>query len=207
MVRKFTIVLAACLLSSTAAAQDVTEPVGAGPVEIAAVPGGGMFFLTSSNGTEPKFGNYTLGTSVTGNVNRWIGIEGDVSLALGVRQGLTFNQAALTDQKTPTMLGYNASFLYSPWGSDRRVAPYAAAGLGALAMFNTDDVENLGVTRDRTHLTSNIGAGLKWFPVPRWGVRFDYRFFMIRNDQEAPAFFGQEDREAHRIYGGLVFTN
>jgi hypothetical protein len=46
-----------------------------------------MFFMKSANGTEPKFGNYTLETSVVGNVNRWIGIEGDPSLALGVRQG------------------------------------------------------------------------------------------------------------------------
>jgi hypothetical protein len=71
-----TIVLAVCLISATAAGQETGQPVGAGPVEIAAVPGGGTFFMKSSNGTEPKFGNYTLATSVVGNVNRWIGIEG-----------------------------------------------------------------------------------------------------------------------------------
>ena len=209
MLRRISIALslvsALSLAGNRAYAQDSAELVGAGAVEISASPGGGTFFLQSTNGAEPKFDNYTLGASFIGNVNRFVGIEGDLNLALGRQQTLTFPNASF-DQKTPTMLGYNGSALISPWGSDRRVSPYLAAGLGAMTMFNTTEVEAIGILNRRTFMTTNVGGGLKWFPVPNWGVRGDYRYFMIRNNEEAPTFFGQEDRNAHRIYAGLVYT-
>jgi opacity protein-like surface antigen len=194
------------LVGAHAYAQEGSAPVGAGAVEISASPGGGTFFMKSTNGAEPKFDNYTLGASFIGNVNRFVGIEGDLNLALGRQQNLDFLASSLDDQKTPTMVGYNGSAIISPWGSDRRVAPYVAAGLGAMTMFNTTDVEAIGIFSRRTFLTTNVGAGLKWFPVAHWGVRGDYRYFLIRNNDDAPRFFGQEDRNAHRVYAGLVYT-
>src|SRR5262245_54800911 len=186
MLRRIVIVVAAaCLTSAVAGAQETATPAGAGPVEIAAVPGGGMFFMKSTTGTEPDFSNYTMGTSVIGNINRWIGIEGDLSWALGMRQGLTFNQTALTDQKTPTMMSYTGGVLYSPWGSDRRIAPYGAAALGGMTMFNASSVENLGVTSNENYLVTNFGGGVKWFPIPHWGARADYRYYMIHNNADA----------------------
>src|SRR5215210_3813479 len=102
MLRRVTIALslasAFCLAGARAHAQEGAELVGAGSVEVAAAPGGGTFFLESTNGTEPKFDNYTLGASFIGNVNRFVGIEGDLNLALGRQQTLTFPTASIADQ-------------------------------------------------------------------------------------------------------------
>ena len=66
------------MIAFTAAIASAQEgSVGAGRVEIGAFPGGGMFFMKSSNGNEPAFGNYALGGSLTVNLNRWVGLEGE----------------------------------------------------------------------------------------------------------------------------------
>jgi hypothetical protein len=192
-------------VAGSAIAQEATG-VGAGRVEVTAVPIGGMFFVPSSSDVEPKFRNYGLGAAVTGNINRWVGLEGDVTYALGMRQNLTFNGALLADQKTPNMLTYTGNVIVNPWGSDRRLVPYLAGGAGALTMFNATDVENLGVTTNQTYFTTNVGGGVRWFASQNWGLRGDYRLIMIRNKDDAPLFFGQENRLGHRISGSFVFT-
>lgn len=193
------------LAVSTAIAQETTG-AGAGRVEVAAAPIGGVFFVPSSSDVEPKFRNYGLGAAVTGNINRWVGIEGDVTYAIGRRQTLTFTDAVLTDQKTPNLLAYSGNVIVNPWGSDRRIVPYLSGGAGALTMFNATDVENLGVTSNQTYFTTNVGGGVRWFVSNNWGLRGDYRLFMIRSKADAPVFFGQENRLGHRISGSFVFT-
>jgi hypothetical protein len=47
---------------------------------------------------------------------------------------------------------------------------------------------------------------LKWFASRHWGVRADYRLFRVKQKDTAPAFFGQENRYGHRVYGGVVLT-
>jgi hypothetical protein len=189
----------------TASAQELGA--GAGRVEIGAAPGGGLFVMESTDAVEPKFRNYAFTASLTFNANRWVGVEGDVAFAMGVRQNLTFNAGTLGDQKTPHMLSYSGNFVFYPAGSNRAVVPYAAAGAGALTMFNTTDVENLGIVKNETYLMTNVGGGLKWFPARHWGVRGDYRLMMVRSNDTAPDFFGrQETRLAHRVYGALILT-
>jgi hypothetical protein len=73
-------------------------------------------------------------------------------------------------------------------------------------MFNTTDVETLGVIKNETYLMTNVGGGLKWFAARHWGLRGDYRLLMIRSKETAPAFFGQELRLAHRFYGAVLIT-
>ncbi len=196
---------AVALATGTAFAQETTAP-GAGRVEITAAPVGGIFFVPSSSETEPKFRNYGLGAAVTGNINRWVGVEGDITYAIGMRQNVTFNDAVLTDQKTPNLLSYSGNVIVNPWGSNRRLVPYLAGGAGALTMFNTTDVENLGVTTNETFFTTNVGGGLRWFASRNWGLRGDYRFIMIPSKDNAPVFFGQEDRKGHRLSASFVFT-
>ena len=85
----------------------------------------------------------------------------------------------------------------------------AGAGIGGLTMtdYYARDVEALGVTKNETFLTGNVGGGLKWFATRHIGLRADYRMLMVKSKDNAPAFFGQENRCGHRIYGGLLFTN
>src|SRR5215471_6882196 len=47
------------------------------------------------------------------------------------------------------------------------------------------------------------GVGVKWF-TGRWGLRGDYRFIAVQSKDSAPAFFGQETRYGHRVYGAVL---
>jgi len=209
MFRKQVAMLIAATLFGTgvAFAQDNGAGVGAGRVEIAAIPIGGVVFLQPDGGTQPKFNNYVLGASATGNINRWVGIEGDLNFAVGRRQDLTFNGASLLNQKTPNLWQYSGNVIVNPGGSDHMVVPYLAGGLGGLTMLNTTDAASLGVTTNQTYLTTNVGGGVRFFPMRHWGIRGDYRFIMIHNNDGGPAFFtSTEDRHANRVYGSFILT-
>jgi hypothetical protein len=180
---------------------------GAGRFEVTALPGGGMFFMTSGNDAEPEFWNYVVGGAFAYNINRWVGIEGEGGGVVGLKQNLTFNGEALTDQRTPLMLGYTGNVVVAPWGSDRPYVPFALAGVGGLTMFETDEVANLGITNNMHYLTGTVGGGLKWFAARHFGVRGEYRLMMVDGKTKAPAFFGRDEiRYGHRVSGGLVFT-
>lgn len=196
MTRWITMLIVAFSLVGTRA---YGQEIGAGPgsAEVTVIPGGGMFFVSST--TESSFGNYNLGGALTYNVNRFVGVEGEVGGTLGVTQDLQF--AGLTSsQKTPNMLGYTGNLVVSA-AARRGTVPYATSGIGGLTMFNST---TLGITNNETFLTGNVGGGIKWYANNRWGLRGDYRFIMVRSNDSAPAFFGQETRYGHRIYGAFI---
>jgi hypothetical protein len=210
--------IAAVLYGASAYAQE-TGLVGAGKVEIAAIPIGGVVFLqpsasTTSGGTSPvtaanmpKFNSYVFGASATANVNPWIGIEGDLSFGVGRRQDLTFSNVTLLNQKTPNLWNYNGSVIVNVTRSDRAIVPYAAGGIGAITMLNTTDAATLGVSSNQTYLTENVGGGLRWFPIEHWGIRGDYRHFFINSNSNGPAFFAQNtNRHANRMYASVILT-
>src|SRR5436190_16919943 len=133
MFRRVLMVLAAAAFAvGTAYAQE--GGAGAGRVEIGAFPGGGMFFTQSTQGNEPDFGNYALAGSVTVNVSRWIGIEGEGGGSVGLHQ--TFNVAGntFTETRTPSMYSYNGNVAAHLAGSNPAIVPYATAGLGGLTI-------------------------------------------------------------------------
>jgi opacity protein-like surface antigen len=205
MVRKVAILSGAMLF--TAATVFAQENVGAGRVEVGAIPAGGLVFLQSDDGTQPKFNNYVLGASVAGNFNRYVGLEGDLTFAVGRRQSLDFTTFSVADQKTPNLWNYNGSVIVNPWGKDKAVVPYVAAGLGGLTLMNSPDTANIGLTTNQTYLTTNVGGGVRWFPMPHWGLRGDYRYFMVNSVDTAPSFFAlTQDRHANRVYGSVIFT-
>jgi hypothetical protein len=197
-----------CVLSagvaSAAFAQD--NGAGAGRVEIAAAPIGGVFFMPSADNEEPRFDNFGIGAALAGNVNRWWGLEADLGLAIGRRQSLTFSGVPLVDQKTPNLWSYSGGVVINPWGSDRPVVPYIAGGVGGMTLTNTGVTDSLDVDDNHTFLTTNVGGGLRWFATTHWGLRGDYRLFMIRNRDDAPQFFGRENRRAHRLAASVIFT-
>ena len=73
-------------------------------------------------------------------------------------------------------------------------------GVGGLTLF---DKAGLAIPDTETFFTGNVGGGVKWFNG-RWGLRADYRFTAVRSKDDAPAFFGQETRYGHRIYGAVL---
>lgn len=206
MTRKV-LVLLAVMAFVAASAYGQERGGGAGRIEIGAFPGGGMFFTKTTTGNEPAFANYALGGSFTLNVSRIVGIEGEGGATIGVRQAFTFGETASANERSPSSWMYHGNLVVNPGGSDRALVPYATAGLGGLTLCPCGDAKNtLGVTTYKSYLTGNLGGGLKWFSTRHVGIRGDYRFFMVKNNDTAPLFFGNETRYGHRVQGGLVFT-
>ena len=184
--------------ASPALAQESGATVG--KVEVSIIPGGGFFFTENTEAQEPSFGNYDLGGAVAVNFNRYIGVEGEVSGALGFEQGLQFG-GVTADRKTPHILNYSGNVVVAvPNGSS--VVPYVTGGIGALSLFER---ASLGINDTETFLTGNVGGGVKWY-AGRWGVRGDYRFVGVQSKDDAPAFFGQETRYGHRVYGAVILN-
>ena len=185
---------------ATQAYAQESAAAGPGPVVVTIIPGGATFFTEGTDAKGPSFGNYNLGAGVTVNFNRFVGVEGEVSGALGISQDLQFG-GLTSNLKTPNLLNYSGNLvLYAPNKSS--VVPYVTGGVGGLSAFQRTEV---GINNTETFLTGNVGGGLNWY-AGRWGLRGDYRFVAVRSKTDAPAFFGQETRYGHRVYGGVILN-
>ena len=181
--------------TSSAFAQEVT-PATEGRAVVTIIPGGATFLTEGKNSSGPSFSNYNLGGAVAGNFNKYVGVEGEVLSSIGMTQTLT---GFANDTKTPNTLSYTGNLVVS-FPTGKGVVPYVTGGAGATSVFETAD---LGVIGTQTFFTSNVGGGLKWY-AGRWGLRVDYRFIAVQGKDDAPAFFGPENRYAHRVYGGFL---
>ena len=177
-------------------AQDATP--GPGTVVVTIIPGGGTFFTESKDTTGPSFGSYDLGGAFAGNFNRHIGIEGEVSGKLGVSQSIN---GFPSDTKSPNMLNYSGNLIVQA-PTAHSIVPYVTGGVGGLSLFER---AGLGITDTETFFTGNVGGGVKWYSG-RWGLRGDYRFIAVQSKDDAPAFWGQETRYGHRVYGGIILN-
>ena len=83
-----------------------------------------------------------------------------------------------------------------------RRAVLRGVGIGGLSLF---EKQSLGIDDTQTFFTSNVGGGVSWY-AGRWGLRGDYRFIALKSKDDAPAFFGQETRYGHRVYGGVLLN-
>jgi hypothetical protein len=205
-------ILALMGASYNAAAQEVP---GAGRAEIGIFPVGGFWFTQGSRSNEvngvrqPKFKDYQLGLAGTYNANRLFGLEGEFGAGLGLDQNVTVNDVTFST-KVPKTYTLNGNLLYNPWGSDTRWVPYVTAGVGALTFRRQTNADRLGGVFDRTTFFSqNFGGGVKWFTASNWGLRGDYRFFVINGKSDVNPLFTQgnnENRFGNRVYGSFVLT-
>jgi hypothetical protein len=200
MTRWMAVLLAAVGLlgTSQAYAQDATP--GPGSVVVTIIPGGGTFFTESKDTGRTSFGNYDLGAGVTVHFNRYVAIEGEVSGAVGVAQDLLIG-GRTSNLKSPNSLNYSGNIVLSA-ANRSSVVPYVTGGIGGLSLF---EKASLGINGTETFFTSNVGGGVNWY-AGRWGVRGDYRFVAAQSKDSASAFFGQETRYGHRIYGGVLLN-
>jgi opacity protein-like surface antigen len=185
--------------AATALAQEVVP--GPGAVVVTIIPGGATFFTEAKDNPQgPSFGNYDLGAGVAVNFNRFLAVEGEVSGALGVSQSLRVGTSDL-DERTPHLLNYSANLVVSaPTG--KSVVPYVTGGVGGLSLFER---RAFTINDTETFLTGNVGGGINWY-AGRWGLRGDYRFIAVQSKDDAPAFFGQQTRYGHRVYGGVLLN-
>jgi hypothetical protein len=184
--------------ASRADAQPLTP--GPGRVELNIIPTGGVFFTEGAETKEPSFGNYNLGASVAVNFNRYVGVEGEVSGAIGVTQDLQIG-GVTANRETPQLLNYAGNVVVSV-PNRSAVVPYVSGGVGGLSLF---EKASLGVNDTETFLTGNVGGGVKWY-AGRWGLRADYRFIGVQSKDNASIFFGNETRYGHRVYGGVLLN-
>jgi hypothetical protein len=185
--------------ASQAYAQE-SNAAGPGPVVVTIIPGGATFFTEDKDTNGPSFGNYGLGGAVTVNFNRFVGVEGEVAGALGITQDLDFANGT-SNLKTPNFLNYSGNVVVSA-PNRTSVVPYVTGGVGGLSLF---EKQSLGINDTETFFTSNVGGGVSWYSG-RWGLRGDYRFIAVKSKDDAPAFFGQETRYGHRVYGGVLLN-
>ena len=172
---------------------------GPGTVVLTIIPGGATFFTEGKDSSGPSFGSYDLGAGLAVNFNRFVGVEGEVSGSLGLEQDLLFAGQQTSNIKTPNLLNYSGNLVISA-ANHSSVTPYVTGGIGGLSVFERP---GLGIAGTNTFFTSNVGAGVKWF-TGRWGLRGDYRFLAVEAKDDAPAFFGQERRYGHRVYGAIL---
>ena len=203
--------LALAVSAGPVAAQERTgaqrqETTGAQRTEISsAVFSGGMLLVPSADPAADVSRSYVISGAVTRNINRWIGIEGDVGVALSSQQAVSVYGGGAPDGDTPTVVLASGSLVYNITRSDRSVVPYVTAGLGVLHVAGDDELPTYAFAPKTTYLTGVGGGGVRWFPIQHWGVRADYQFLAIRNGAE-PAATLRVIRSAHRIYGALVVT-
>jgi hypothetical protein len=169
-------------------------------VVVTVIPGGATFFTEGKDTNGPSFGNYDLGGAVTVNFNRFIGVEGEVSGALGLTQDVEFVNGT-SNVRTPNFVNYSGNLVVSA-PNRTSVVPYVTGGIGGLSLL---EKQSLGIDNSETFFTSNVGGGVSWY-AGRWGLRGDYRFIALKSKDDAPAFFGQETRYGHRVYGGVLLN-
>jgi hypothetical protein len=205
--RRFITIVALIAMVGIPTVAYAQERLGAGRIEVAGFPTGGMFFTGLSNNQESKFDNYALGAAFTYNLNPYFGLEGEFGNAVGVHQTITFGDNVLTNQRSPSLWAYTGNVVFNPIGNGRLIVPYATGGLGGMTLREKADTRNLGVLDNTTYFAGNVGGGVKWFAHRYFGVRGDYRLVMVNDRVTAPEFFGRHEvRYGHRVYGGLLFT-
>jgi hypothetical protein len=183
------------------------EAAGPGRLEIGVFPVGGVFFTNGASASEPDFGNFALGATVTWRANRWIALEGEFGNAIGLDQNMRFANVLMDEQHSPCLYAYSGNLVLTPLLTSIPIVPYLTAGAGGMTLLGGDDVAALGILENATYLTGNVGGGTKWYVNDRWGIRADYRFLIVDNKAGAPEFFGRDSvRYGHRVYGGLLFS-
>jgi hypothetical protein len=200
MIRSTAVLIAVLSIGSVNRLYGQETTPGPGTVEVTVIPGGATFFTGGNSGS--SFGNYNLGGALTYNINRIVGLEGEVVSSLGIAQDLQFG-GLTAHGKTPNTLAYTGNVVLSlPTRSS--LVPYATGGVGGLTMFQR---ASLGINSADTFLTGNVGGGLKWYaPNGQWGLRGDYRFMATKSSDTAPAFFGQDTRYGNRVYVGVIIN-
>jgi hypothetical protein len=191
-------VVSSVAVAGSAYAQETTP--GPGKLAVSVIPGG-VTFVKSKNDA-PDFQNYDAGAGLTYNFNRVLGVEGEVAGSFGIKQSVDGFANLIGEQKTPNLLSYTGNIVAMLPGHS--VVPYATGGIGGNTLYERGE---LGIFNNETFFTGNVGGGAKWyFGSGRWGVRGDYRFQITKSKDDAPEFYGTDNRYSHRVYGAVVIN-
>jgi opacity protein-like surface antigen len=202
MIRTVLGVLTLTLVTTGVATAQETK--GAGHIEIdGALLGGGVLVLPTVVSL-PR--GYVIDVAGTANVTRRIGLEADFAWALGRSQTVGLNSLTPTIERTPGMLFYTGNVVYNPLGHNHPLIPYLEVGGGGMTVRSAENTPAFGLATSSTHLTANLGGGIRWFVMPHWGVRVDYRYIAIRNDDSQAVLGAPPVGHAQRVYGAVILT-
>jgi hypothetical protein len=205
MVRRFC--FAVCVVFLTATGLLAQERLGGGRIEGGIYPVGAMYFSSGANASEPGFGNYSIGGWTGYNLNRHFGVAGEFGLGIARKQDVDFAAGVFQSVKSPYVATYSGNGVWHPRGSDRSIAPYLTAGVGALTLFKTNGAQSLGLRTDPTYLSANFGGGAKWYLDRNWGLQGDYRLLAVKGKENGSPFFGlNQNRFGHRLAWNIVLT-
>jgi len=210
-----TAALAALILLASCAASAQTKPIGAGKLEIGLFPLGAAFFTGGDDDREVDFNVYSAGGNLTYYLNPRTAVEGELGIGFGLAQDILYRRAQVLHVQMPNVWDYFGNVVYFPTGAaGRRVATYVTAGAGILSLQSRQPTKPFGYDRDavgfETFGAENFGAGVKIFraaDAPDWGFRVDYRYVIVNENSDAPAFFARARRRGgHRITFGVLHT-
>jgi hypothetical protein len=208
MPRKLWILLVVGLLPIVDRPARAQEVVGAQRVEInSALFAGGNIFLPKTASSE-RLRAFIVNLALTANLNQFVGFEGDVGVALGRHTALDLYGVAPSQRSTltPTVIVYTGSVVVNPIRSDRRYVPFVQAGVGGWRTLNGEEAGNVRLSPSTTYLSGMVGGGLRWFPIRHWGLRLDYRYFVLADTNTAAVADNGPRRTAHQLYAGLIVT-
>lgn len=169
------------------------------PWRVTFFPAGSLMATEGDQVTTTALDTFTLGGSLSFPLSRLFAVEGELSGGIGREQDLSFGGTAVRTDSPSTLL-YNANLVFNTRERGHAVVPYLTAGVGGVALFSESSVD-IGETEHR--LAGNVGGGVA-FSFGRWGLRGDYRLFVVEGADDASAFLGEDARYAHRLYGGLT---
>lgn len=195
-------VAAAVAVPQFAAAQSAPDRPFTSRIEVSLFPAGALVATEGTAAGQPAFGSFAPTVSMAVALTPRVSLEGEVGGAIGVRQRLDFSGGSFGDATSPSMVNASGSLIVNLLPAGSRFVPYVAGGAGAVTLLKTDA---LGIEDRSTSFAGNVGGGLKVM-FGRWGVRGDYRLFLIDPRSDSPTFLGSDTRYAHRVTGGLVFA-
>jgi opacity protein-like surface antigen len=183
---------AALLVASSAAAQEVPDPVQPAPTAPAPLPPEAESFnvtpvLGFGLGGDLENTPATFGAALGYGFNdRW-SVEGELAFTPGGEQGI------LTEFDT-SIWTLSANVLYH--FTTENFSPYVTGGIGFMGADadEADIPDSLDVDGSSNEFALNWGGGIKTAMNQNWGLRADLRFF--NGDDFAPDHW--------RLYGGVV---
>ena len=211
MVRSQAVLVALLLLCGATAAPAQSSDIGAGRLEAGFFPFGAALYVGGNDDDEVNFNTYNFGGHATWYFNRLAAVEGEGSLGLGIAQDIIAGNRFFEHIHVPHTFGFSGNVVVFPTGSDRQLAAYLTGGVGVLSLLERGAAtQTLGLTGPESFLATNFGGGAKLFRggtgLASWGVRFDYRIFLVNSDESADPFFAStETRIGHRFYMGFQY--
>lgn len=194
------LVTAAVALPTAASAQSAPDRPLSPRVEITLFPAGALVATEGSGPAQPAFNSFTPAGSILFAITPRIGLEAELGGAVGINQQLDFTGGTLGKTTTPSMVNASGNLVVNLLPGGGRFVPYLTGGAGAITLLQT---EALGIHDAQTSFAANLGAGLKTM-FGRWGLRGDYRLFLVDPATDSSGFLGADTRYAHRVTGGVV---